>query len=168
MMVNVGKDSIHGCYGARFSVQQCNQELKRHHSIYPLGKILQLHPQVVHKIWSNLNPRRVWKMMFVEFWGVWEKCYCWWIRNPANSPVEMENFRLFKGSYTCQVVFSPDFWTIWGLGCWVPRGGDFKFLFLRGSLAFHDPIWRFAYFSNGLVKKHQLEAISHKLTRVYR
>ena len=36
--------------------------------------------------------------------------YCWWFRNPVNSPVDMENLPLFTEFYTSQVV--QEFWTI--------------------------------------------------------
>ena len=36
-------------------------------------------------------------------------CYCWWLRNPANSPVDVVDIPKFMGFYTSQVVVSDFF-----------------------------------------------------------
>ena len=43
------------------------------------------------------------------------------------------------------------------MGSGVPRWWLVSNIFHPNYLGFHDPIWRFAYVSNGLVKNHQLE-----------
>ena len=57
----------------------------------------------------------------------WYESYCWWFRNPVNSPVDMVVYPIFLQQFiNPQVVFSPDFWTIGPVSLRFP---DLFFLF---------------------------------------
>ena len=73
-----------------------------------------------------------------EAWDGWWNIYGWWnsgIRlTMVNSPVEVGKFiQLLIGFYTCQVVFSPDFWTI-NYVWWSLHGSKKKAAWLPFSL----------------------------------